>query len=215
MAKKGEGKGKTKTMAKPARASPEAKVSPMSDEIPAFLRRRKDNTVDARLRPPKSAKTSAAPREPTVMEQAAAVLAELPAEDRKYFEDQIENKVFMHHWLLDPSTVRMALLVRQEKQIKKEESLARLRALGEAKKATEPPKVKRPAFGSGVKFKVLKEAPRKEGTRGAKVYAAMVAWKKKNPSGTVAELLAMEKETGYNKTDLAWDVDHGHIKTDV
>lgn len=120
----------------------------------------------------------------------------------------IQARKFRPHWLEDLSIVEHIEAKTRELQRKREETIERLKSLPQKEKPS--PK---PDFGTGVKIKVLKEVSfRKEGTKGAAIYAEMVAWVKKNPDGDLAALIS---STRYHRGFYLADLERGNIKSDV
>lgn len=174
--------------------------------IPKFLKRGSDGQPPA---PPKRKK--AVSTKPVVVEPSAEdrALAALEPDLRASIEGEMAAGRFLRHWLLDPSTVAMFRQSLAEKAVRREEGLARLRAL----KGAVEPRPKRPPFGQGVYIRIEAPSnPRKPGTAAHGRYDEMVAFLKKNPRADVAEVL---EKTAYRKDDLAWDIERKAIKTDV
>lgn len=193
-----------------------AKKSTVTDPlaIPEFL---KVANRGKKVELPEDLKKDIPPPNTQAFDQKAqedAALAALSPEDRALIEEQIEGGMLLRRWLLDKGTIQMALILLKEKQQKKDAKKAVFNEFKEKERAERAARPKAPDFGHSTTFKVVQAAPRKAGTRGAAVYAAMAEWSKANPDGTVAQLLAAAPG-GYNKTDYKWDEERGHIKSNI
>jgi hypothetical protein len=183
------------------------KETPDKLDIPAFLRRQKDNKP-SKAPVPKSglvAKPVQAPPvkpEPTILEQLE------PAEFKEYVEKEIKAGRIQGKWLSDGSTVTLLRSQWGGKQEKKEESLAKLAEY----KAEHPKPVKVKVAHAEDALYILHHDtanPRKVGSANHGKYEAFKAYMAKSPTATVGEVLA---NTNYYRNDLMWDVKQGRIK---
>lgn len=183
--------------------------------IPDFLRRNKDGSFAVSpTKTKKKAKVQTEAQSYVMKMHAPSVSIEdqilngMEPAMKSALETEMKAGRFPRHWLLERDTLALFEQSLVEKKAKKEEGLARLRAL----KGTAEPKPAKPAFGIGVYIKALSPNPRKIGTRAFNAFAEMTLFVVKNPGVSVDVVL---EKTSYRRDDYAWDLARGSIKTDV
>ena len=139
-------------------------------------------------------------------------IGRLTPQSRERVLKLIRECKFRPEWLEDPSYVEYV----EQRTIELSKVADLKRAEAEQRWANLPKKEKKPTvapFGTGIKITVLKEVSfRKEGSKGAAIYAEMVAWMKKNPTSDLTTLIA---NTGYHKGFYLADLERENIKSDV
>jgi hypothetical protein len=177
--------------------------------IPKFLKRGRDGSLPPIKKAKEKASAAVAPK-PMAKEPDPymAVLARQDPVVRAAIEAEMKAHRFPRHWLLEPDTVALFSLSLEERKVKKEEALVRLRAL----KGLVEPRPPRPTFGVGVVVKSVAPNSRKPGTSAHARYDDMAAYVAKNKKATVADVLS---NTAYRRDDFNWDLERGSIKTDI
>lgn len=137
-----------------------------------------------------------------------------------YVSDAIKAGTFQLHWLTDPGTFDLIVARQREADERRAAAKAVWQANAQAGKARlEEWRATKPKFGANVYIKTIKPNPRIKGSKAFERYAEMMKWMKKNPRGTVAELLeaqaAVEADKQYRLVDYKADVDRGNITVDV
>lgn len=168
--------------------------------IPDFL---KVVNRDKPMKGVKRIKTKAAPV--AAPEPPADPFENIEPKVADIIREEIRAHRFKLHWLDDPGTVLAFRRTMMEKQIRRDERLAKLAAL------PKPEKIEKSVFGVGIKIIVLKMRENPKAARTV-TFAKMAEFIKKNPSADAAEVFS---RTEYTRQALKLDIEKGFVKTDI